>query len=111
MESIVLRPARSSKDFKSGLKTSQEGLTQAITQEKTGFSLAGLVKKERKRGNKRAKMKELGWRQESLTNSSSRPPIQIRSTRSDHMIKELFMKKKKPISILLMIRKRLIRAL
>lgn len=24
-------------------------------------------------------MKELGWRQESLTNSSSRPPIQIRS--------------------------------
>ena len=34
-------------------------------------------------------MKELGWQQESLTNSSSRPPIQIRSTRSDHMIKEL----------------------
>lgn len=58
-------------------------------------------------------MKELGWRQESLTNSSSRPPIEIRSTRSDHMIKELFMKKKKfqPISIFLMIRKRLIRAL
>ncbi|KAM7460088.1 hypothetical protein LguiA_035918 [Lonicera macranthoides] len=41
MESIVLRPARSSKDLKSGLKTSQEGLTQAITQEKKGFSLAG----------------------------------------------------------------------
>lgn len=40
-------------------------------------------------------MKELGWQQESLTNSSSRPPIQIRSTRSDHMIKELFMKKKR----------------
>jgi len=39
--------------------------------------------------------KELGRRQESLTNSSSRPPIQIRSTRSDHMIKKLFMKKKK----------------
>lgn len=35
-------------------------------------------------------MKELGWRKESLTNSSSRPPIQIGSTRSDHMIKELF---------------------
>lgn len=49
MESIVLRPERSSKDLKSGLKTSQEGLTQAITQEKTGFSLAGFVKKREKK--------------------------------------------------------------
>jgi hypothetical protein len=48
MESIVLRPERSSKDLKSGLKTSQEGLTQAITQEKKGFSLAGFVKKRRR---------------------------------------------------------------
>lgn len=44
MESIVLRPARSSKDLKSGLKTSQEALTQAITQENQGLSLAGFVK-------------------------------------------------------------------
>lgn len=47
MESIVLRPERSSKDFKSGLKTSQEALTQAITQENQGFSLAGFVKERR----------------------------------------------------------------
>lgn len=47
MESVVLRPARSSKDWKSGLKTSQEDLTQAITQEKKGFSLAGFVKKKK----------------------------------------------------------------
>lgn len=44
MESIVLRPARSSKDLQLGLKTSKEGFTQAITQEKKGFSLAGFVK-------------------------------------------------------------------
>ena len=31
MESIVLRPEKSSKNWKSELKTSQEGLTQAIT--------------------------------------------------------------------------------
>lgn len=37
MESIVLRPEKSFKDWKSGLKTSQEGLTKAITQEKKGF--------------------------------------------------------------------------
>jgi len=52
MESIVLRPARSSKDCKSGLKTSKSGLTQAITQEKKGFELSGLVKERRKGGGR-----------------------------------------------------------
>ena len=53
-------------------------------------------------------LKELGRRQESLTNSSSRPPIQIRS----HDQKTIHEEEEVPASFFfLMIRKRWIRAL